>query len=136
MPDQLSSAARSLNMARIRQKDTQPELIVRRAVRRLGYGYRLHSKDLPGRPDLVFRSRRKVIFVHGCFWHVHQGCRRATTPRSNEEFWKAKLKRNVERDIANLAALRKEGWGVLTIWQCELKDREALDRRLVEFMKN
>lgn len=136
MPERLSSAARSRNMARVRQKDTAPEFLVRRALRRLGYGYRLHSKELPGKPDLVFRSRRKVIFVHGCFWHSHQGCKRATKPQSNQAFWEAKLKRNVERDRTNIAALEQGGWQVLTLWQCELTDGEALNRRLIGFLTN
>src|SRR5262245_15498793 len=135
MPDKLSCEERSKNMARVRPKDTAPEFVVRRAAWRLGYRYRLHSKDLPGKPDLVFRARRKIIFVHGCFWHSHLHCKRATKPQSNVEFWDKKLRRNAERDAANLAALEKQGWKVLTIWQCELKDRPLLDRRLKKFLE-
>jgi DNA mismatch endonuclease (patch repair protein) len=90
---------------------------------------------LPGKPDLVFRSKRKAIFVHGCFWHAHSGCKRATTPQSNAEFWATKLKRNVERDAENVAALEENGWQVLTVWQCELSD-EALSERLIEFLES
>ena len=120
-------------MSQVGSKDTKPEMVVRRALHRLGYRYRLHRRDLPGSPDLVFPSRRKVIFVHGCFWHGH-GCRWGRLPRSRSEYWKLKVETNRERDIRNLAALAERGWKAITVWQCELKQpRETLDR-IVAFL--
>lgn len=121
-------------MSRIRSKDTVPELLVRRAAHALGYRFRLHRKDLPGKPDLVFPRLRSVIFVQGCFWHLHQGCREGRIPRSRREYWEPKLKRNVERDLAALAQLEASGWRVLTIWECEVNDGEALRGRLSAFL--
>lgn len=121
-------------MARVGGKDTGPELTVRSAAHRLGYRFRLHCRDLPGTPDLVFRGRRGVVFVHGCFWHSHPGCKRATRPSSNIDFWRNKLDRNVERDRTSVALLEGEGWDVLVIWECETKDAAELERRLVEFL--
>lgn len=123
-------------MARIGCKDTKPELVVRRTAHALGYRYRLHRRDLPGTPDMVFPSRRKAIFVHGCFWHLHDalGCRKARLPKTRREFWKAKLEANRERDIRNRRALEGDGWNVLEIWGCELGDVAALERRLVDFL--
>src|ERR1700722_6837944 len=117
-------------MAKIRSKDTRPEMLVRRLLYALGYRYRLHAKDLPGRPDIVFRGRRKVIFVHGCFWHLHQGCKIARMPKSRLEFWVPKLEANKQRDTRNKRALGKEGWKVLTIWECDLKDTDRLEQRI------
>jgi DNA mismatch endonuclease (patch repair protein) len=121
-------------MARIRGRDTGPEMVVRRLAHGLGYRYRLHGAKLPGKPDLVFPSRRKVIFVHGCFWHRHPGCRRATTPTSNREFWQSKLQRNVERDAAQVAALEARGWSTLTIWQCETRESTLLEWMIRSFL--
>jgi DNA mismatch endonuclease, patch repair protein len=115
-----TDAATSARMSRIRQKGTSPELAVRRAAATLGLRYTTNNKDLPGSPDLANRSRRWAIFVHGCYWHRHQGCYKATTPRTNTEFWLNKFFRNVERDHAAQAALRRAGYRVLTLWQCEL----------------
>lgn len=113
------SAARSANMRAIKSTDTNPELVVRRLVHSLGYRYRLHRKDLPGKPDLVFGPRRKVIFVHGCFWHGHD-CRRGfRTPGENPQYWTGKIGRNVERDAVNQAKLMEAGWKILTVWECE-----------------
>jgi len=121
-------------MARIRKKDTKGELVVRRLAHRLGYRFRLHRRDLPGTPDLVFVSRRKAIFVHGCFWHRH-GCRLAgRVPRTRREYWGPKLDRNVERDRAAEAALLALGWRALTIWECEVGDPVALAHRLRTFL--
>lgn len=135
MADKLSPRARSDLMGRVKNKDTGPEIIVRRIAHGLGFRFRLHGKDLPGRPDLVFRRRRKVIFVHGCFWHRHD-CGRATTPRTNIEFWKQKFARNVARDRAALEELHAMGWSTLTIWECQLKDGAQLARSLNDFLKD
>ncbi len=120
MVDTLSPAQRSERMSRIRSRDTAPELALRRALHRLGLRYRLHGAKLPGQPDVVFPSRRAAVFVHGCFWHRHDNCRIATTPKSNTPFWEAKFERNVERDVQNGARLRELGWGVIVVWECEL----------------
>lgn len=131
--DTLTSAARSAQMSRIRGTNTQPEFVIRRLVHHVGYRYRLHLAALPGRPDLVFPSRRKVIFVHGCFWHQHSGCSDATMPKSRVEFWANKLGRNVQRDHENRHALNVMGWEVLTVWECEITDPK-LPRRLARFL--
>ncbi|GGO38607.1 very short patch repair endonuclease [Gemmobacter aquaticus] len=127
---------RSATMRAVKSKDTTPEMKVRRLVHGLGCRYRLHRKDLPGKPDLVFGSRRKVIMVNGCFWHGHDCARGARQPKSNSDYWKPKIGRNVARDATNLAALQDAGWDVLTIWECETKaaDRPALEKRLREFL--
>ncbi len=120
-------------MQAVRSKDTGPEMAVRRMVHAMGFRYRLHRKDLPGRPDLVFGPRKKVIFVHGCFWHAHN-CKQGRIPESRREYWVPKLIANKERDAENVARLADDGWGVLTIWECEIKDSRALARRLREFL--
>src|SRR5690606_33231808 len=125
---------RSENMRRIRSKNTAPEMAVRSLAHRLGYRYRLHRKDIPGKPDLVFPGRRKVIFIHGCFWHQHPGCREGRPPKSNTAYWLPKLERNMERDKDALARLAAAGWDVLVIWECETKDAEALARTLTGFL--
>ena len=124
--DSLSRDERSEIMRRVRSKDTRPELLVRKLVHTLGYRYRLHARDLPGQPDIVFRRTRKVIFVHGCFWHRHKACPLARLPKSRLDFWIPKLEGNRQRDQRNRRALLKDGWKVLTVWECETKD----DRRL------
>jgi DNA mismatch endonuclease (patch repair protein) len=121
-------------MAAVHSKDTKPEMIVRKLVHGLGYRYRLHSKKLPGRPDLVFPGSRKVIFVHGCFWHRHSGCRYASTPKTRPEFWDAKFRANAVRDARAQVELENLGWSVKTVWQCELKDPETVAERLDEFL--
>lgn len=123
-------------MARVRSKDTKPELIVRRLVHGMGYRYRLHAKDLPGKPDLVFRPRRKVVFVHGCFWHRHPdpGCPLARLPKSRLEFWLPKLEANRARDERAVDALEKNGWRVLVVWECQIKYTEALNKRIKCFL--
>jgi DNA mismatch endonuclease (patch repair protein) len=126
MTDNLTTQRRSDNMRRIASKHTKPEMLARRLIHGMGFRYRLHGKDLPGRPDLVFRSRRKVIFVHGCFWHQHEKCADGRTPRSNTEYWSPKLKRNVDRDMSVLIQLNQMGWGVLVVWECELSGAEAI----------
>jgi DNA mismatch endonuclease (patch repair protein) len=135
MADKISAAARSANMARVKGRNTRPEMIVRRLTHAMGYRYRLHVRDLPGKPDLVFRSRQKVIFVHGCFWHRHEGCRRATTPQSNEAFWREKLSRNADRDAEQIKALNRKGWKVLVIWECQIRDRDAIAATIQSFLE-
>jgi DNA mismatch endonuclease, patch repair protein len=132
--DTLTKAERSERMARIRSKDTQPELRVRRIVHALGYRYRLHRRDLPGCPDLVFPSRRKIVFVHGCFWHSHQGCVIANKPKSRSDFWVEKFERNKLRDARNQEALKLDGWRVFTVWECETKGITTLATRLSRFL--
>jgi DNA mismatch endonuclease (patch repair protein) len=119
---------RSEIMRAVKSEDTKPEMLVRRLLHRAGYRYRLHDKKLPGTPDLTFAGRRAVIFVHGCFWHQHPGCAHAARPTSNGDFWRQKLDRNVARDAKNLAALETDGWRVLTLWECELKRPDLLER--------
>lgn len=134
--DTLTREQRSERMSRVRGADTKPEMIVRRLAHGLGYRYRLHRRDLPGKPDLVFPSRRKAIFVHGCFWHRHPDptCALARLPKSRLEFWRAKLEGNRERDERNEARLRDMGWGVLVVWECQLRDRPALERTIRGFL--
>jgi len=116
-------SSRSARMARIRAKNTQPEMAVRRLAHAMGFRFRLHRKDLPGSPDLVFPRLRKVVFVHGCFWHLHRdpGCRNAAIPKTRTDWWIAKLERNCQRDAAAEAALRDLGWDVLVLWECEIR---------------
>lgn len=123
-------------MSRVRSRDTKPELLVRRLVHGMGYRYRLHRRDLPGKPDLVFGPRRKVILVHGCFWHGHEdpACKLARAPKSRQEFWGPKLQRNRERDAEVERRLNESGWEVLTLWECELGDRAGLERRVRTFL--
>lgn len=132
--DTLDPQQRSARMALIRSKNTKPELVVRRLVHALGYRYRLHRCDLPGTPDLVFAARSKVIFVHGCFWHRHVGCALARLPKSRGDFWVPKLEGNAERDKRNMRALRRLGWGVMTIWECQLRDTPQLESRIRRFL--
>lgn len=130
MGDLLTSAERSARMRRIRKANTKPELAVRRAAHAAGLRFRLHRRDLPGSPDLVFPSRRIALFVHGCFWHQHEGCRLCRQPKSRLEYWLPKLKRNRERDERAAALLADSGWRVVTVWECETTDPEALSERL------
>lgn len=134
MSDTLTPAERSEHMSRIRAKNTGPEMRVRRLAHALGYRYRLHQAGLPGKPDLVFRKRRAVIFVHGCFWHQHEGCRLQRQPKSRLEYWLPKLARNIERDEEVRRKLEALGWDILVIWECEVRDREALSAILREFL--
>jgi DNA mismatch endonuclease (patch repair protein) len=134
MVDTISVSERSHVMSLVRAEDTRPEMIVRRLVYSAGYRYRLHGKKLPGKPDLVFATRRKVIFVHGCFWHKHENCALARMPKSNQAFWSAKLNGNKARDARQYARLREMGWGVMVVWECELKDLDVLKRRIVDFL--
>lgn len=132
--DVFTPEQRSAVMARVKGKDTKPELKLRRLAHAMGYRFRLHRKDLPGSPDLVFPGRRKVIFVHGCFWHGHECARGARQPKQNAEYWAAKIARNRARDAAAQEALRAQGWRVGVFWECEMKDLEALAARLKAFL--
>lgn len=121
-------------MSRIRNADTKPEMIVRRLVHGMGYRYRLHTRDLSGNPDLAFRPRKKVIFIHGCFWHQH-GCRQYRQPRTKRDFWEPKLARNKARDAEVRAMLRGSGWSALTVWECQLKRISPLTDRIRRFLE-
>ena len=134
--DRVSPEVRSATMRAIRSKGMKPELAVRRLVHTMGYRYRLHRHDLPGRPDMVFPGRRKVIFVHGCFWHQHPDpdCKLAHRPRSNLEYWEPKLRRNQERGAAHRPRLAELGWDVLVIWECEVKAGHGLADRIRDFL--
>ena len=134
--DTLSRAERSERMALIRGRDTKPELLVRRLVYRLGFRYRLHKQVLPGKPDLVFSSRKKVIFVHGCFWHRHPGCALARLPKSRLDFWVPKLSENRQRDLRNIRALRRLGWKTRVVWECELHDiNRRKEHKILRFLE-
>ncbi len=137
MTDTVTPERRSQIMANIRSKGMKPELIVRRLTHSMGYRYRLHRKDLPGKPDLVFPAGRKVIFVHGCFWHQHAdpACKIARRPKSNLDYWLPKLQRNVERDAEHRDRLSALGWQVLVIWECEVKIAAGLPERIEEFLE-
>lgn len=130
MSDTVSSKQRSLNMSRIKSRDTIPELRVRSILHRLGFRFRLHQKRLPGKPDVVLKRHKIVVFVHGCFWHQHKGCKRCTRPRSNESYWQPKLEGNIRRDKDHLKQLRDLGWRVLVVWECETKDDTRLTKKL------
>jgi DNA mismatch endonuclease (patch repair protein) len=121
-------------MRRIKSTDTRPEMSVRRLLHGLGYRYALHRRDLPGVPDLVFPARRKIIFVHGCFWHQHKGCVDGRIPKTRVEYWKPKLLRNIERTRANISRLRRARWSVMQIWECDAENVESLRRRLMQFL--
>lgn len=121
-------------MRAVRSCDTGPEMIVRRLIHRLGYRYRLHRKDLPGKPDLVFPSRWKVIFVHGCWWHGHRCARGNRIPKTNFDYWIGKIERNRTRDVKNGSALRAGGWDVLVLWECELRDTMRLEQQVTEYL--
>ena len=135
--DSPPSPERSALMARIRGQDTQPEMFVRSLLHRRGYRFRLHAKDLPSRPDIVFRSRRKVIFVHGCFWHCHEGCKRASIPKTRTAYWGPKLQANRERDAISISMLEEMGWKVMIVWECEVSARkqDCLLERLEDFLE-
>jgi DNA mismatch endonuclease (patch repair protein) len=134
MADKISPERRSANMARIRSKDTTPELAVRRLAHRLGYRFRLHARHLPGQPDLVFARRRKVIFVHGCFWHRHEGCQDCSDPKTRRDYWVPKFERTIDRDRRSVNLLKDAGWQSLVIWECETVDLPALARHLTAFL--
>ena len=126
----------SSRMKRVKQRDTAPELAVRRLLFSKGYRYRIHGKGLPGRPDVVFPGRRKAIFVHGCFWHDHRGCRRATLPKTRTVYWRDKIQKNKDRDARAIMALQKLGWRVDVVWECEVGNPVELERRLTSFLED
>jgi len=115
-------------MSRVRQKNTKPEIVVRQVLHAMGYRFRLHNKDLPGTPDIVFPGRRKAIFVHGCFWHRHPGCKKASTPKTRVDFWASKFAANEARDARKLAELQELGWATMTVWECEIRDPGLTDK--------
>lgn len=133
--DPLNKSERSQQMRLVRSKNTRPEMVVRKAVWGMGYRYRLHTPDVPGRPDIVFRKRRKAIFVHGCFWHRHDGCVRNRTPKTRVYFWKKKFRENVARDRHVRNKLLRRGWKILVIWECMSEKRAALEARLHSFLE-
>lgn len=133
MVDTLTLAERSRLMGRVRGKDTRPELVVRRLAHALGYRFRLHHPDLAGKPDLAFPRRKKVIFVHGCYWHRHN-CKKATTPKSNVQFWQKKFDENMARDMRNVNDLAAKGWEALIVWECETKEADELANALLRFL--
>lgn len=135
MADKLTKEARSRLMGRVKGKDTRPEMIVRKTAHALGYRFRLHRKDLPGCPDLVFPRLSKVIFVHGCFWHRH-GCSRTTMPKTRTEFWRSKFDANIARDRKQTSELAKLGWECLVVWECETKDQIQLRNTLSNFLND
>lgn len=128
--DTLSEERRSWNMSRIRSRNTKPEVFVRSLLHRMGYRFRLHVSSLPGTPDLVLPRYKTVIFVHGCFWHRHSGCKYSYTPKSRIEFWKRKFEKNIEADKRAVEELKELGWSVFVIWECELADTETLTKRI------
>jgi DNA mismatch endonuclease (patch repair protein) len=134
MPDVHTPEQRSFNMSRIRNRNTRPEMFVRSMVHRMGYRYRLHRKDLPGKPDLVFPSHGKVIFVHGCFFHMHDCRYGRVTPKTNAEFWQTKRLSNVDRDKRNITALKRAGWKVIEVWECQTRTPDLLEKRLRIFL--
>lgn len=133
--DIVEPAKRSLMMSGIRGKNTKPEMVVRRFLHAQGYRYRLHRKDLPGKPDIVLSKLKVCVFVHGCFWHRHPGCRYAVLPKTRAAFWEAKLNANVDRDQASIRALQKAGWNVFVIWECELRRPNAVLQTLSESLR-
>ncbi|WP_371914354.1 very short patch repair endonuclease [Pseudomonas sp. NFACC16-2] len=134
MIDTVSSAKRSHIMSLVKGKNTRPEMTVRRVLHAAGFRYRLHDNSLPGKPDIVFAKKRKVIFVHGCFWHRHVGCHLCRMPKTNQLFWSEKFEANVIRDSLNNDLLIASGWSVLTVWECEISDLEHLEKRLRDFL--
>jgi DNA mismatch endonuclease, patch repair protein len=134
--DRLDPGRRSENMRRIRPRDTGPEMLVRKLIHGMGFRYRLHRRDLPGKPDIVLPAKKKVIFVNGCFWHRHPGCQYAYVPKSRVQFWTSKLEGNRQRDIRNAELLNQMGWHVLTVWECDTTDMARLSGILRGFLGN
>ncbi|RYG38916.1 MAG: DNA mismatch endonuclease Vsr [Burkholderiales bacterium] len=134
--DILDPQRRSAHMRGVRRQHTKPELVVRRIAHSLGYRFRLHRKDLPGSPDIVFPRYRKIIFVHGCFWHGHQGCRYGSVPKTRTEWWLSKLAKNKERDAAAVDQLEALGWTATIVWECETRKPSGLEERINAFLKS
>jgi DNA mismatch endonuclease, patch repair protein len=133
MTDHVGKDKRSRIMRSVKSKNSGPEMVLRRSLHRLGFRYRIHCADLPGKPDIVFTKRKKIIFVHGCFWHGH-GCGKGRLPKSNVEFWRDKIERNIVRDAAAREHLENAGWKVLTVWQCELRDPSFVQDKVLSFL--
>ncbi|MBN2256944.1 MAG: DNA mismatch endonuclease Vsr [Anaerolineaceae bacterium] len=136
MTDVLTPEQRKFNMSRIRNKDTRPEIIVRSLIHRMGYRYRLHNAKLPGKPDLVLTRHKKIVFVNGCYWHMHKCKYGRVKPATNADFWENKRLENVKRDKRNISALKKAGWKVLIVWECWTKNPELLTKRINKFLIN
>lgn len=128
--DTFSRKQRSECMSKIRHKDTRPELVARKALTELGYRYRLHRKDLPGSPDIVMPRLKKIIFINGCFWHQHKGCKRSSMPKSNKDYWKPKLEKNIERQKKDVRLLKKDGWSIIVLWECETNNKDKMMKKL------
>lgn len=135
MVDSLTKEKRSWNMSRIKSRDTKPEIIVRSLLHQMGYRFRLHRKDLPGRPDIVLPKYKTVILVHGCYWHRHNGCKYAYNPKSRVDFWQKKFAENVMRDKRNQVELKKLGWHIIVIWECQIKDLSRLSKDILNKIK-
>ena len=133
MADKIEKHRRSANMAKIRSKDTTPELKVRRILHKLGYRFRIHRTDLPGKPDIILPKHRVAIFVNGCFWHRHPDCREASRPKTNSQYWETKLNRNVERDVQNHSLLAEDAWKVIVFWECEIEQSDVKSAELIQF---
>ena len=136
MVDHITPEHRSKNMSRIKSANTKPEIVVRSLLHRLGFRFRKNVKTLAGKPDIVLKKHSAIIFVHGCFWHQHEGCKRANIPKSNQDYWKPKLERNVSRDKEHAEELKQKGWRILTIWECEIKDLQKLEAKIRKFFLN
>jgi DNA mismatch endonuclease (patch repair protein) len=134
--DHLTKEKRSWNMSRIRSRETVPEITFRKLIHRAGFRYRLYNKILPGKPDLVLKKYHTVVFIHGCFWHHHENCRRGTRPKTHKKYWNAKIDRNVARDKENVKILERQGWRVFTVWECELKDLGRTLEKFERFIRN
>lgn len=133
MTDNLTVERRSWNMSRIKSRDTKPELLLRKALFTRGFRYRINKKNLPGQPDIVLKKYKTIIFVHGCFWHGHSNCKRSGIPKSNRDYWVAKINSNIERDKSNEKLLKKEGWNVVKVWECEINTN--LEKTLNQIIK-
>ena len=134
--DRISKEKRSWNMSRIKGKNTRPERIVRSMIHEMGFRFRLHSKELPGKPDIVLKKHKTVIFVHGCFWHRHRNCRKSTVPKTNTETWIAKFRENQKRDALNEKKISELGWRLIKIWECETENTNALRKRINECFRS
>lgn len=133
--DNLTKKQRKACMTRIKSKNTEPELVVRKELTKKGVRYRLHVGKLPGKPDIVISKLKKVIFINGCFWHQHKGCKDGVMPKSNRNYWKPKLEKNIEKQKQNISKLKKLGWKVYKIWECQIKDSKALSGRIKTILK-
>ncbi|MFC1677999.1 very short patch repair endonuclease, partial [Planctomycetota bacterium] len=133
--DHLSKEKRSWNMSRIRSKDTKPEIIVRSMLHKMGYRFRLHRKDLPGKPDITLPKYKTVIFVHGCFWHGHKGCKRSNVPKTNQDYWILKIQKNIQRDKYQRKQLKRLGWHVLILWECQIEKTRIIEKKIKNLLQ-